>query len=105
MSTTATTTATIYDVIEEAGKQLYIKALTDIPIDVRKGLKQSSDDETAAGQKTAQKVMLTVLENIRLADEKNMMVCQDTGLPIYKLLVGDRIAPMLDMVEIKKRLK
>ena len=34
---------------------------------------------------TAEQVMFTVLENIRTADEKDMMVCQDTGLPIYKV--------------------
>src|SRR4051812_914284 len=103
--TMSTAVDTLYDTIEDAAKNLYIKALTDIPKDVRAGLKGSHDAELAAEQKTATKVMLTVLENVRLADEKNMMVCQDTGLPIYKLLVGERIAPLLDMVEIKRRLK
>ena len=36
--------------------------------------------------------MLTVLENIQLADEKDMMVCQDTGLAIYKVLWGQSFA-------------
>jgi fumarate hydratase subunit alpha len=103
--TMSTAVDTLYDTIEDAARNLYIKALTDIPKDVRKGLKGSHDAELAAKQKTAAKVMLTVLENVRLADEKNMMVCQDTGLPIYKVLVGEKIAPMLDMVEIKRRLK
>jgi tartrate/fumarate subfamily iron-sulfur-dependent hydro-lyase alpha chain len=31
------------------------------------------------------------------------MVCQDTGLPIYKLYVGNRLH--LDLVEVKKRLR
>jgi fumarate hydratase subunit alpha/L(+)-tartrate dehydratase alpha subunit len=100
-----TTTDTLYDTIEDAAKNLYIKALTDIPKDVRVGLKGSHDAELAAKQQTAAKVMLTVLENVRLADEKHMMVCQDTGLPIYKLMVGEKIAPMLDMIEVKKRLR
>src|SRR5207302_5575477 len=52
---------------------------------------------------TASKVMLTVLKNIELADEKDMMVCQDTGLPIYKLLVGNRLP--LDLAEVKQRLR
>src|SRR5438552_2914281 len=71
-------TDTIYDTIEDAARDLYIKALTDIPQDVRVGLKNSHAAEVAAKQKTAEKVMLTVLENVRVADEKNMMVCQDT---------------------------
>ena len=49
---------------------------------------------------TASKVMLTVLENIQLADDKDMMVCQDTGLAIYKVLIGNKLAERgLDMVE------
>ena len=46
--------------------------------------------------------MLTVLKNIELADAQDTMVCQDTGLPIYKLYVGNRLH--LDLVEVKKRL-
>ena len=99
-------TTTIYDYIEQAGRDLYIKALTDIPADVRVGLKRGHQSEESAGNKTATKVMLTVLENIKLADEKDMMVCQDTGLPIYKVLVGQKlITAGLDMVEVKRRLK
>jgi fumarate hydratase subunit alpha/L(+)-tartrate dehydratase alpha subunit len=96
----------VYRQIEEAGAKLYVKALTDIPQDVRAGLKRGHETETSAGNKTATKVMLTVLENIKLADEKDMMVCQDTGLPIYKILIGNKLAERgLDMVEVKKRLK
>src|SRR5205085_11762273 len=80
-----------------------IKALKDIPKDVRAGLKNGYGAETKAGQETASKVMLTVLKNIELADAKDMMVCQDTGLPIYKLNVGSRVN--LDLAEVKKRLR
>src|SRR3982751_2934696 len=97
---------TFYESIEEAGAKLYVKALTDIPRDVRVGLKSGHETEVSAGNRTATKVMLTVLENVALADEKDMMVCQDTGLPIYKVLIGNRLAERgLDMVELKKRLK
>ena len=98
--------ATLYDRIEQAGRDLYIKALTDIPADVRAGLARGHDAEETAGNKTASRVMLTVLENIRLADEKDTMVCQDTGLPIYKVLIGNELVKRgLDMAEVKKRLK
>ncbi len=100
-----TATGTLYDTIEDVGKDLYIKALTDIPKDVRAGLKGSHQAEVDAGNTTASKIMLTVLENVRLADEKSMMVCQDTGLPIYKVIVGSKFGADLDLVEVKKRLK
>lgn len=105
----ATATTTIYDTIEDACRDLYIKALKDIPKDVRAALKKGYDAEAAAGETTASKIMLTVLKNVGLADERDMMVCQDTGLPIYKLLVGQHYAPRggepLDLVEVKRRIK
>lgn len=94
---------TIYDTIEDAARELYIRALKDIPKDVRAALKKGYDAETKAGQQTASKVMLTVLKNIELADEKDMMVCQDTGLPVFKLNVGSRAN--IDLAEVKKRLR
>ncbi len=98
-----TVTETIYDIVEDACRELYIRALKDIPQDVRVGLRAGYDAEKKAGSQTASKVMLTVLKNIELADEKNMMVCQDTGLPIYKVLIGQNMN--VDMVEIKKRIR
>src|SRR5947207_1578504 len=97
---------TFYRQIENVARDLYIRALKDIPQDVREGLKRGHDSEVSAGNQTASKVMLTVLENIKLADDKDMMVCQDTGLPIYKVLIGNKLAERgLDVVELKKRLK
>lgn len=95
--------STLFDTIEEVARELYIKALTDIPGDVRAALKQGYDAETRAGQKTAERVMLTVLQNIQLADEKAMMVCQDTGLPVFKVTVGSGL--QLDLAEVKRRLR
>src|SRR3954471_1691993 len=95
---------TFYQAIENISRDLYIRALTDIPKDVRAALKKGYDDEVAAGRQTSSKVMLTVLENVKTADEKDMMVCQDTGLAIYKVLVGQRMRD-LDLVEVKRRLR
>jgi fumarate hydratase subunit alpha/L(+)-tartrate dehydratase alpha subunit len=103
MTVTAATKTDIYDVIEDAAAKLYVKALTDLPQDVRAGLKAGFDTEERAGNKTASKIMLTVLENVRLADEKDTMVCQDTGLAIYKVLVGSRLR--IDLAEVKRRLR
>jgi tartrate/fumarate subfamily iron-sulfur-dependent hydro-lyase alpha chain len=108
MRTTAT--EIIYDTIEEVCRDLYIRALKDIPKDIRAALQRGYDAETRAGEATASKIMLTVLKNVELADEKDMMVCQDTGLPIYKVLVGQHFkfhggAEPLDMVEVKGRIK
>ena len=58
----------------------------------------------APQQKTATKIMLTVLENVESADDHDMMVCQDTGLPIYKRARRQQM-PARSIVEVKKRLQ
>jgi fumarate hydratase subunit alpha/L(+)-tartrate dehydratase alpha subunit len=106
MATPMALSESFYRQVEDVARDLYIRALKDIPQDVRAGLKRGHDSEVSAGNQTASKVMLTVLENIKLADDKDMMVCQDTGLPIYKVLIGNNLAERgLDVVQIKKRLK
>ena len=93
----------IYDSIEEAAKELYIRALKDIPPDVREALKKGAAAETREGNQSAGQVMFTILENIKVADEHDTLVCQDTGLAIYKVRIGTRIA--VDPVELKRRLR
>ena len=44
MTTTAAPPTTIYDIIEDVARQLYINALTDIPQDVRIGLKRGHEN-------------------------------------------------------------
>ena len=48
-------------------------------------------------------MLFTILENIKAADEQDTLVCQDTGLPVYKVLVGNRLN--LDIPELKSRLR
>ena len=94
---------TIYESIEEAAKQLYIRALKEIPQDVRDALKRGSDAETREGNRSAEQVMFTILENIKVAGEQDTLVCQDTGLAIYKVRAGTRLG--IDPVELKRRLR
>lgn len=92
---------TLYDAIETAACELYLRALKDIPADVRAALQAALAGEQRAGERTAEQVMFTILENIETADSQDTLVCQDTGLPVIKAIVG---IP-LDVVELKARLK
>jgi fumarate hydratase subunit alpha/L(+)-tartrate dehydratase alpha subunit len=94
---------TIYDTIETVARDLYWKALKEIPEDVRAALKSGLAAEQAAGNATAEQVMFTILENVRTADEHGMLVCQDTGLPIYKVTVGAKAG--VDIPELKARIR
>ncbi len=77
--------ANFYQVLEETAKDLYIKAQKDIPPDVRNALKAAAGRET---NPTAQQVFRTMIRAMELADERDMLVCQDTGIPIYYVTIG-----------------
>src|SRR3977135_1781399 len=94
---------TIYDTIETVARDLYWMALKDIPPDVRAAIKEGLETEQRDGNTTAKQVLFTILENIRTADEQDTLVCQDTGLPVYKILVGSRLN--LDIPEVKARIR
>jgi fumarate hydratase subunit alpha/L(+)-tartrate dehydratase alpha subunit len=94
---------TIYDTIEIVARDLYWKALKDIPDDVRAALKGGLAAEQRDGNATAEQVMFTILENIQIADDQGMLVCQDTGLPIYKVVIGSRLP--VDIPELKARIR
>jgi fumarate hydratase subunit alpha len=94
---------TIYDSIETTARDLYIRALKNIPQDVRDALSRTLKAEQADGNQTAERVMLTILENIQTADDRNTLVCQDTGLPVFKVSIGSEAG--VDVAQLKERLR
>jgi fumarate hydratase subunit alpha/L(+)-tartrate dehydratase alpha subunit len=88
-----------YKIVEETAKQLYIKALCDLPPDVRQALKRACDKET---NPTAKEVFRAMLAAIDVADQNKTLLCQDTGLPIYMVKIGS--AFHWDGAEIEERL-
>ena len=78
----------IYDAIEQTACDLYIRALQEIPRDVRGALHRAQQAEQDANNETANELMLTILNNIGIADQNSTLVCQDTGLPIFHVTVG-----------------
>lgn len=88
-----------YDVVEEAAKELYIRALCDLPPDVRAALNQACARET---RPAAREVFKAMLKAVEISDRQKTLVCQDTGLPIYMVKIGSRFH--WDGAEIKERL-
>jgi tartrate/fumarate subfamily iron-sulfur-dependent hydro-lyase alpha chain len=74
--------------VEEAAKQLYIRALKDLPPDVKQGLTRLQNQETDA---TAQSVLTTMMRNIVVAEANDNLLCQDTGIPIYNIVIGSNV--------------
>jgi fumarate hydratase subunit alpha/L(+)-tartrate dehydratase alpha subunit len=71
--------------VEEAAKQLYIRALKVLPPDVKEGFARLAGRETDA---TARQVLGTMVANIRVAEDTDNLLCQDTGIPIYYVTIG-----------------
>ena len=71
--------------IEEAAKELYIRALKILPDDVKRGFDALAERETS---RTAKDVLGTMIRNIAVAEQTDNLLCQDTGIPIYNVTVG-----------------
>ena len=71
--------------VEEVARDLYVRALKILPPDVKAGFERLRARETDA---TAQGVLGTMVTNIRVAEETDNLLCQDTGIPIYSVTIG-----------------
>lgn len=88
-----------YKLVEDVAKELYIRALKILPPDIRDAVKKAYDRETNPSAKT---IFETILKNIDVADKKDMLICQDTGLPIYRVEIGSKFP--VDGAKIKTAL-
>jgi tartrate/fumarate subfamily iron-sulfur-dependent hydro-lyase alpha chain len=71
--------------VEEAAKELYIRALKVLPPDIKSGFSRLQKSESGA---TAQRMLATMVTNISVAEQTDNLLCQDTGVPIYNLWIG-----------------
>ena len=88
------------DVIEQAAKELYIRALKELPPDIKEGLKGLAQRETDAG---AKRMLGTMMRNITVAEDTNNLLCQDTGIPIYNVWIGRGV--QVDGVDLKEAIR
>ena len=86
--------------VEEAAKELYIRALKLLPPDIKRGFDALARSETDA---TAKSVLGTMITNIRVAEDTDNLLCQDTGIPIYNVSIGRGVE--LDGVRLKEAIR
>jgi fumarate hydratase subunit alpha/L(+)-tartrate dehydratase alpha subunit len=86
--------------IEEAAKELYIRALKRLPPDVKQGFATLARRESDAG---AQRMLGTMIRNIAVAEATDNLLCQDTGIPIYNVWIGRGVE--IDGVELKEAIR
>ena len=71
--------------VEDAAKELYIRALKVLPPDIKSGFSRLQSSETG---RTAKQVLGTMVTNIAVAEQTDNLLCQDTGVPIYNVWIG-----------------
>ena len=86
--------------VEEAAKELYIRALKRLPPDVKQGFDALSKNETDAG---AKRMLGTMIRNISVAEDTDNLLCQDTGIPIYNVWIGRGVE--IDGVQLKEAIR
>ena len=86
--------------VEEAAKELYIRALKELPPDIKQGFARLAERETDAG---AQRMLGTMIRNITVAEDTDNLLCQDTGIPIYNVCIGRGVE--VDGVALKEAIR
>ena len=74
--------------VETVAKELYVRALKQLPPDIKQGFGRLASAETNA---TAQRVLGTMISNIAVAERTDNLLCQDTGIPIYNVTIGRNV--------------
>ncbi len=69
--------------LQDSMYQLIVETSTNLPKDVRRALQVAKEKEIA-GTRSAMS-LATIANNINMADEKVSPICQDTGLPTFKI--------------------
>ena len=86
--------------VEDVARELYIRALKILPPDIKEGFARITSTETNS---TARQVLATMVTNIRVAEDTENLLCQDTGIPIYKVIIGRGID--LEGAEIERAIR
>jgi fumarate hydratase subunit alpha/L(+)-tartrate dehydratase alpha subunit len=86
--------------VEDVARELYIRALKILPPDIKQGFERLAGTETDA---TAKRVLGTMITNIRVAEDTENLLCQDTGIPIYNVTIGKGVE--VDGAELKQAIR
>src|SRR5262249_4919245 len=77
-----------YDCVENVCRDLYIQSLKEIPPDIVEGIRRAAAREK---REVAKRIFSHYLQSIELGQTQNMIVCQDTGIPIYWVDIGGNL--------------
>jgi len=75
--------------IKDAVRDLCLKANFELRVDVLKAIRQALRKETSP---RAKNILKSIIENARLAKQKKIALCQDTGMVFVHLEIGRDVA-------------
>ncbi len=91
MSTTESRSLTgdaLYETVKDVSCELYKRSLTDLPPDVRGALDRAVENED--GRHAT--MMLKIMQHaVSTSDRTGLIVCQDTGIPVYFVGIGTEV--------------
>lgn len=77
-----------YDMIVNAVAELCIHSNICLPVDVSNALRKAEiDEQTAIGKS----ILGKCIDNARIAADEKIPICQDTGLAVFFIKIGDEI--------------
>src|ERR1044072_2772935 len=79
---------TFYELVENTCRDLYIQSLKEIPPDVVAAIKRAAERAT---KEVERRIFSHYLKSIELGQTQDMLVCQDTGIPIYWVDIGSTL--------------
>ncbi|MBU0635033.1 MAG: fumarate hydratase [Candidatus Omnitrophica bacterium] len=86
-----------HKILKRAVYALVTRANTELRSDVLRALKQAQSREKSALAKSALKA---ILENAAVAKKEKLAICQDTGLPVVFLELGQKVFVKGDIIDI-----
>ncbi len=90
-----------YNNISDTIVQLFKEAAIYLPDDVKYALKEAEQKEES---KLSKNTLSAICENLKVAEDKNIPMCQDTGVPIVFLKIGKNIDSS-DIIKILDKIK
>ncbi|MEO2117165.1 MAG: fumarate hydratase, partial [Methanocaldococcus sp.] len=85
--------------------ELFKEAVIYLPEDVKNALKKAYEEEE---NELSKNTLKAIIENIKIAEEKQVPLCQDTGVPIIFLKIGRNVnsSEIINIIEeIKEGVK
>ncbi|MEC5189151.1 fumarate hydratase [Geobacillus thermodenitrificans] len=87
------------DKFQQSMYDLIVETSTKLPKDVRRAIAQAKVRENLGTR--AAMALDTIVENIQMADENVSPICQDTGLPTFKI----KVPVGVNQIEMKKAIR